>query len=52
MMLRFSEKLGHLPRPSSPRYFWWLALEYQPHQTYIFSPGLVLESELDSVQVY
>ena len=29
-MWRFSEKLGHLPRPSASRYFWWLAFEYQP----------------------
>ena len=29
-MLRFSEKLGHLPRPSVSRYFWWLAFVHQP----------------------
>ena len=29
-MLRFSEKLGHLPRPSVSRHFWWLAFIDQP----------------------
>ena len=29
-MWRFSEKLGHLPRPSASRYFWWLAFVDQP----------------------
>ena len=29
-MLSFSEKFGHLPRPSVFRYFWWLAFVDQP----------------------
>ena len=36
-MFRFSEKLGHLPRPSASRYFWWLAFEHQPCQSNYFS---------------
>ena len=29
-MLSFSQKLGHLPRTSASRYFWWLAFVDQP----------------------
>ena len=29
--LSFSEKLGHLLRPSACRYLWWSVFERQPH---------------------
>ena len=35
-MLRFSEKLGHLPRPSVSRYFWWLTFVHQPPKSTTF----------------
>ena len=28
--MSFSQKLGHLPRTSASRYFWWLAFVDQP----------------------
>ena len=38
-MLHFSEKLGHLPRPSASRYFWWLAFVDQP----LWTPSLNIQ---------